>query len=135
MNKDRILELAAHIENLTYREGSHFGKVHTLPKNGFNMANFHFYGVVNGQMCKTPSCICGWAITLWEHEDEYAGTMRRGKEILDLTRKQAEELFFPYDCLEKTPEEAAETLRRLAATGVVKWPDTKQEKKKSSTDD
>lgn len=107
-------------------------KIHSVPKvprearGGFNMADF-------AHSCGTPSCIGGWTIALFApHLSIRFNSFDDAKEILDLTERQAQELFFCEDvfqsgCAENfqleqiTPDQAADVLLHLADTGEVRW--------------
>ena len=79
--------------------------------------------------CRTAGCIAGYAIAKYR-PDIWAGPFAHSghaQEILGLTSKQVEGLFFPDELpggidLDKiTPAMAAATLERFARTGKVEW--------------
>lgn len=115
MNRLRILELADRIENLEHVSSNEIEP----PSNSFNMELFTFSGP---ETCGTPACICGWAVYLWGSYSikERIGSSH-GEKVLDITREQAQRLFFPRGADRRTPEEAANVLRRFAETGQVYW--------------
>ena len=118
MNKDRIIELADHIEKLPYCE------IELASKNmpAFNMEHTHFD-------CGTPACLSGHTLALWAKGKE---SHNRAFELLGLTFEQCGQLFTPdlaraHYCSSRgypgfiTSKRAAKVLRRLADTGRVNW--------------
>lgn len=119
MNKERILELADHLERLMDPA--------TETEAGFSMSIWDSEGEDlrgqypdhSGHDCGTLCCIAGWTERLWPEPDDYAG------DILGLSRAMSYDLFEPResypDPYTSTPRRAAAVLRHLAATGEVDW--------------
>ena len=133
MNKERILELADHIETLEQIDnyvGWHplYGKCDA--RHGFDMGVYK-YG------CGAPACVAGWAVHLFKPEviETSVGdpdTYRMAQEALGLDPWNASALFLdrPHDedegdampsAYDITPEMAVRTLRNLAEWGFVEW--------------
>lgn len=133
MNKERILAVAAAIEN------------YSIPGFGFDMRDFisstafeaAFMGDDSreidqdpfGHECKTTACIAGYTLLLFA--PERAG---RGEAVSDIAANllgiehdivAQNRLFYMIDAQrgwdDATPELAAQVLRNLAATGEVDW--------------
>ena len=117
MNKERILQLADHIEK----------QLHTAfeDKKGFNMSTFT-------HMCGTPSCIAGYAAAFNlgfndENQQVISDVEINASHWLALDSEIAIQLFFPIehahvdDWCKITPKHAATVLRNLAETGIVNW--------------
>lgn len=124
-NKARLLELADIIEAQPHSD--------VTDEKGFCMA-------VWTHPCGTPSCIAGFAASLyWKHYGEPAGPGRRTawtaaaawltgiavERVNADTREGTYVLFIPKTArrslTEITPQEAALTLRKLAETGKIDW--------------
>ena len=120
MNAERIRELADVIERQP--------DVGFRALDGFNME------FVN-HPCGTPSCIVGWARSLWGSQHSWLS------DILDLVGDRAGQLIVPNHSYAHyvahkgepghiTASHAAAVLRHLAATGEVDWtvqPESAQE--------
>jgi hypothetical protein len=71
-------------------------------------------------------CIGGHTLKVFGEEPmqwQWANVQLRAMDLLELTEKQAKQLFCP--CWDKhiaaTPKQAAKVMRHFAATGVVDW--------------
>lgn len=151
MNKERILELADHIEQCKHaiEHRAPFRNQMLKVSNYFDMGTFQL------NRCGSPGCIAGHAVVQFKKEvseitefsnetgipEEYIETSKKARLILDLTYRQAVNLFLPttdsicvgvdislydpyfrtnvYDLV--TPKVAAETLRNFVKTGEVVW--------------
>ena len=119
MNRERILELADHIEKLEHYP-------HPLLPNKspdyFSMDTWQFD-------CGAPACLAGHACHLWGGRP--GNIADHARDALDLDRSTAAELFAPAPgyreysdfYLSITPAMAATVLRNLALTGEVVWPE------------
>jgi hypothetical protein len=121
MNKERILALAAHIEQQPHADYSNYDA--TI---GFNM------GWTVHPSCGTPCCIAGWAT--WESLGRPIGAIPArceplAAEYLGLDYETGHQLFYPPQeedrysvCYSSvTPEQAASVMRELVETGEVNW--------------
>ena len=98
MNKERILELASHIEN----------------SETYNQTRID-------HLCGTPACIAGHAYQLYNSNGRYCG---RFADILDLPDMEMDaELTRAHPLFGYIPsaKDAAAVLRNLAETGEVDW--------------
>jgi hypothetical protein len=122
MNKKRILELATVIERAPHHTSSLFDDGVVC---SFSMSVWR---------CGTTACIGGWVETLHgEPHKLFHGSVGVAK-VLGISYEQAEALCYPgalciglYEDI--TPAEAADTLRRLAATGKVEWKIERQDER------
>lgn len=81
--------------------------------------------------CGTCACIGGWAEALFNPDDhafnmsgDSALLIENARQLLDLDDETADALFMPSASWDQvTREMAAATLRNLALTGEVVWPD------------
>jgi hypothetical protein len=116
MNKTRILELAAVIEQAQHHTDD-FGFIDGEAVTLFSMSVWR---------CGTTACIGGWTQALFTAPGQtFHGTISVA-EVLGISFVKAEALCYPGDMSigryeDITPAEAADTLRRLAATGKVEW--------------
>lgn len=107
MNVERILHLADIIETQPHTSAE--------AESGFSMQDYT-------HRCGTPSCIAGWANSVFEAVDLNSGEV--AAVILGLDFEQESSLFYPSgysEASKHTPAQAARTLRHLAATGEVDW--------------
>lgn len=108
MNIERLEELAKIIEKLPHTDYE--------AESGFSMdAYLH--------KCRTPSCIAGWAAQMYSPGGE-GFIYDRARRALDLTDKQAEELFLPLnsgDLSGLTPAQAVSAIYSLIRTGQPIW--------------
>lgn len=132
MNKERLLELAEHLEQVPHmddlshdgrgREKTFFDMYNRLSKGAkiqfFNMRSYCFE-----DECGTAGCIAGHAAALFTPKDYLeaasGGWSLSAKKALGLTGAQADALFYVPtehgDAEDATPEDAANACRRLAA--------------------
>jgi hypothetical protein len=116
MNETRILELARVIEQAPHQTDD-LGFIDGETITRFSMSVWR---------CGTVACIGGWVQALHAEPNKmFHGTISVA-EVLGISFVQAEALCYPgaqsigrYEDI--TPAEAADTLRRLAATGKVRW--------------
>lgn len=119
MNKERLLQLADHIELLL------------LPYQ-FSMKDWF----QEDKQCGTVACVAGWATQLWPEEIQHCpGTAKidysiSAANMLGLDEETAANLFAPVpptDVQHLSPyfgdrrKDAARVLRQLAETGTVDW--------------
>lgn len=130
MNKQKLLELADHIEKMP-----HFPYRYQDPDHDDAMEKFldgddqHYFNMLTyietNSVCGTVCCVAGETVRLWGHP-QWAGTIvRQAADILDLDMDRAMSLFHPPERLEwgsLTPAQAAHVIRQLAETGMVAWP-------------
>lgn len=118
MNSEKILQLAAHIEQLdpSRFDMDLFGYSEDgrrLEKAGELIHN-----------CGTCGCIAGWANALFAPDEEPDNELMAG-EVLGLNSYDYSRLFFPRDLNVPwdviTPAQAAAVLRNLVETGRVEW--------------
>lgn len=92
-----------------------------IPPETFNM--IHTINRVD-YPCGTVACIAGWACLLDDPLTPASVVLSKAQELLGLTTEQANELFTP-ETVESwsaiTPQQAADTIDRLIATGEVTW--------------
>lgn len=127
MNKERITQLADHLDTLTEDEFD-MGQFERGRRYDHDLSDF---------ACYTPSCIAGYAAHMFapDRKDEQ-GHIRScslvAKEVLDLDGAHSRQLFLPspedfsvarYDehVYGATPQQAAQVLRILRDTGEVSW--------------
>jgi hypothetical protein len=120
MNKERILQLADHLDNLPPTEpGFYMG-------SWFQPVDENLDGdsteVIRNE-CGTAACIAGHALRYFEDVPvKFSYPALAAGEILDLTYGQGDDLFTPFNHMNETdPHKAARVLRHLAATGEVEW--------------
>lgn len=107
MNKQRILDLADHIEHLPHVTGCD-----AVPGvDSFTMEYVRYN-------CGTPACICGWAAHFLGNPNRLSYE-KDAADYLGLDERWARvHLFYPRgtgcNLSELTPQRAAEALRRLA---------------------
>jgi hypothetical protein len=116
MNKTRILELAAVIEQAPHHTEDR-GFIDGEAITEFSMSVWR---------CGTTACIGGWTEALHGKPYELFHGHIGVAKALGISLKQANALCYPGDMSvgryeDITSTEAADTLRRLAATGKVEW--------------
>ena len=133
MNKERILELAAHIEKLPHayaKKGSYLVDDENAPEGDAFYIGRWVYITYDEQenRCRTPACLAGWTVFLFDNEqfsqiDFDEEWVTSTSELLGLDHATADELCVPpYELIDKiTPKVAASVLRNLAETGEVVW--------------
>ena len=102
-----------------------------LPPERFDMNTFfgrglHYHepagALLTDHECGTTACIAGWAIVKWAPDHPHDGAcFTLAKDLLDLTERQADNLFYPYVASPVSNSRAAQALRNLAETGEVAW--------------
>ena len=112
MNKQRMLELADHIEGLPHR-----GRLQPDRAAIFDMGH---WWIGNEHTCGTMGCIAGWAANLFEVKRPsvsiQSSWVQLVREILDLSYAEARTLCVPDTNLAAiTPAQAAGTLRLMAS--------------------
>ena len=137
MNVGNILKVAQEIESLP--DGKRPGE--------FSMANYFYesaFSCPGDRECGSPMCIAGWTCFLLDgkmpvgqYDNEYEANLiihRRARELLGISRGQADRLFTPNSQLAGTSymirgsdsrfvsaKRAANVLRDLAKMGRVNW--------------
>ena len=126
MNRERLLQLADTVENLEH------GDEHCQ----FNMRRV-FHSRL-GTECGTPSCLQGWALTLFGKDqlvEEKAADMETfevARELLEISNNDGDILFTPDNtqgCFFASPgaqsfidgKKAARVLRNFVSTRVIDW--------------
>ena len=118
MNKENILALAEVMEGLRYRDWRN--QEGEYVQHGFNMTMYRFD-------CGTPACVAGYAASLSDDpECQLMDVFETAQAYLGLDRETAVDLFFgDGDTIDELnylqPQDAADTLRKLAETGEVSW--------------
>ena len=120
MNKVRLLELADHLETLTHHPDDGLYDEVIGSEKFFNLSAYTFE-------CEAPACIAGHAAAMFS--DLYDVDIHDEAElVLDLTTKQADNLFLPSlhkviakRMIDVTPQEAAKVVRHFAETEKIDW--------------
>ena len=126
MNKERLLELADHVEALRHWP---MEDVLDVPEGCFNMNRWRY-------RCGAPACVAGHAVALWGNAEapssQLLGALGAATGLLDLDLRTARRLFTPQMglceraeedyCDAITPKTVAGVIRELVATGIVYWP-------------
>lgn len=117
----------------------------SIPNMGFNMETFCsgdknfdgklLYPDVEGHLCNTTACGAGWAIVLFDGQEElyrlvksggYRGTdiptFKRARDIFGIDDKQAYALFYQHTDGTETPEDFIAACEHLIEHGEVRWP-------------
>lgn len=124
MNAQRLLELADDLEKMEhYAHSESSFDFYDEPANDIMM--FNLTSLVDFRDCGTVACIAGHAVLKWRPGWHYGPIMGPAAEILELDEWTAKHLFTPnntpngYEAIDS--QQAARTLRHLAATGEVRW--------------
>lgn len=128
MNRERILALAEHLEQVLHHEVSSGGFTtmsdmfnrlrHCKPMKFFNMGSYCAAIGDEDPECMTAGCIAGHAVALWPPYRfvEHSGWYSDARRILGLDSYEADALFYlptGRDMSAVQPHEAAQACRRL----------------------
>lgn len=127
MNRERLLELADHIEKMPMWRGP-------LRDLWNSHTETHYFSIDHyaekSQSCGTVCCIAGETVRLWgpQFPLERASSLDPGYcetagRLLGLDREQEQHLFLPplRRQFSFTPKVSASCIRHLAETGRVEW--------------
>lgn len=127
MNKERLLQLADHLETPAVAE--HFDMLHSIHAPDIMPEQEDNINVKDAiTHCGAVACIGGWAVVLFNPDASYGETTAGdAQELLDLDDTQGYELFFSHTQSWITPKQAASVIRNLVETGEVDWEPVMEE--------